>query len=99
MSNSPLKIIKSTENLLNKIVAFFSGLFITAIIFLMILKVFNGLGVFIALIIGFSLNFLLKKISSKQPLINSFNNGILTFNIITTVIGLIVYFFIALYKI
>lgn len=90
--NKVTGFIDRSGNMLNKITAFLVGIFFCAIFFLFMLKMFNGVGVLLSLIITFALYFGLKKKYAKFPMLRPFNIGIFTFNIITAVAGIILYF-------
>jgi hypothetical protein len=79
------------SKLLNQIIGFFMGLFVSAIFFFLILKLLGGWGIFVALLIGFAVNYWLKQKFSQHYLLKIFNIGLFTFNIITTVTGLVAY--------
>lgn len=96
MKNNFLKqgqdLVNRSGDLLNKIIAFLIGIFLSAIFFLFMLKMLNGMGILLALAINFALYFWLKKKYSKFKLLKSFNIGLFIFTIVTAVLAVILYF-------
>jgi len=84
--------IEKSGDILNRIIAFLVGIFLSAIFFLFMLKLLNGMGIFLALAINFSIYFILKKHYAKHKLLKNFNKGLFTFTIVTAILFLIVYF-------
>jgi len=85
-------MIIEASNLLNKIMAFFTGLFLSAIFFFLILKLIGTWGILLALIIGYAVNFLLFKKYRKTGSNWCFlNYGLFSFNIITSIAGIVAY--------
>jgi len=86
------QLANSSGDLLNKIMAFLVGIFLSAIFFLFMLKLLNGMGVLLALAINFALYFWLKKKYQKIKLLKSFNIGLFTFTVVCAILTVIVYF-------
>lgn len=96
MKNNFLKegkiLVDRSSDLLNKIMAFLVGIFLSAIFFLFMLKLLNGMGVLLALAINFALYFWLKKKYHQFKLLKSFNLGLFTFSVVTAALSVIIYF-------
>ncbi len=94
-NNIVSRYFHGTEQLFNKIVTFISAIFLSAIFFLFLVKLLNSWGIYLGLALSVALNVYLKKRYKKDHFYNIFNNGLITFNIITTVtlIVILVVFF------
>jgi len=85
------RALKSDETLFNRIIFFICGLFFSAIFFLVMLKFLGTWGVYSALAVSGTLNIWLKSHRKQKRLTNSFNNGLITFNIIVIVAALFIF--------
>jgi hypothetical protein len=85
-------LVNRSGDLLNKIIVFLIGIFLSAIFFLFMLKLLNGMGILLALAINFALYFWLKRKYQKLKLLKSFNMGLFTFSTVTAVLAIIIYF-------
>lgn len=84
------RINSQTDRLFNRIVIFISGIFVSAIYFLFLLKLFNMWGVYLALGSSIALNVYWKKKYPKNFFFNTLNNGLITFNILTIISGAVI---------
>lgn len=80
------RALHSSETLGNRIIFFLAGLFLSAIFFLLMLKALGSWGIYIALATSFTLNYWLKKHRRHKIYLNALNNGLLTFNVLTALI-------------
>ncbi len=85
------RAVKSDTTLTNRIIFFLCGIFFSAIFFLTMLKLLGTNGVYLALAISVALNVWLKKNRKDKMLTNSFNNGLITFNILSVSLALIIF--------
>jgi hypothetical protein len=88
----PTSILKrfysQTDRFFTRLMIFTTGIFLSAIFFLFMLKTLGSWGIYLALGTSIILNIWLKKNRPKDFLLNSLNNGLITFNIITIISGL-----------
>jgi hypothetical protein len=84
------RINSQTDRLFNRVIIFVSGIFASAIFFLFSLKIFGMWGIYLALGSSAALNIYLKKKYPKDFLLNTLNNGLITFNILTVICGIII---------
>jgi len=84
------RALHSSETLGNRIIFFLAGLFLSAIFFLLMLKSLGSWGIYIALGASFTLNYWLKKNRRAKIYLNSLNNGLLTFNVFTVIVLILI---------
>lgn len=93
------KIVKrafeNSPTLSNRVIFFLTGIFLSAIFFLILLKFLGTFGVFLALGISIGMNIWLKKkhrqTQKERIYTNSFNNGLITFNVIIVSVTIIIF--------
>lgn len=87
------RALHGTDKILNKIMAFVCGIFISAIFFFAILKILNSWGIWgicIGLGLSGAFNVWMKKKYRQVAILNIFNNGVITFNVITAIALIVV---------
>lgn len=89
-SNFWTRLYSQTDRLTTKIGIFTSGLLLSAIFYLFMLKLWHNWGLYLALALSGSLNIWLKLKHRKAFFLNTLNNGLITFNIITVLCSLII---------
>lgn len=75
----------------NNFFAYFTGLLFTTIFFLILLKLLMVWGIYLGLAASFFASFWLKRRYPKQQTVLSFANGILTLDIITIIISVVLF--------
>lgn len=80
------RALHGTDNFFNKLIVFISGLFVSAIFFLILLKLLNAWGIYLGLGLSAAINLKLKQKHRARPYLNTFNNALITFNIITIIL-------------
>ena len=84
------RALHGTDKLFNKIICLISGIFLSAIFFLIMMKFLNSWGIYLGLSASIALNIWLKRKYKKVTLLNAFNNGVIIFNVITSIILVVV---------
>ncbi len=84
------RALKNDTTLSNRIFFFVTGVFFSAIFFLIMLKFLGTWGVYLALAMSICLNVWLKKHRKQKMMTNAFNNGLITFNIIVTIAAVVI---------
>lgn len=85
------RALHGSENVTNRVIVFVVAIFLSAIVFLIMLQTIGAWGIFLSLAASAVLNTWLKKHHRNHLYINTFNNGLITFNLLLVISAIAIF--------